>query len=758
MREALGGALSDAGYQVVLAQRGAEAIARAAIETFDLVVSDIKMPGIDGLQAVESVKKQQPSIKSIIVTGYSNKDNTLRAVELGVSDFLKKPFRLDDFLNRVKEVLDQRYRELKQLRELQLLERACLVALRGLAQLADSPHDRVRAAAKYAAHLLNNEEHSLRQIAELVTLLAGIQSVSRDLALPDFGPLVQDLLECCGERWDGSGPAGLRGEEIPLISRVVGLALARHLHPPEEFREQAHDPTLLRIAKQAQAPRTPPTGQDEREAQQLLSLARTMELANDLETAHQSYLDIVDRALPFRQKLEAQVGLARVADLTGLKDDCLTWIGRAMEGAEERGPDVSGRTDLTLGLLLLAHDRSQAELLLQQAERSLTDAGDTLGKSQALLAQKVIDPEWSEQAEQALEWLFRVEHRDLLKESSPWLLLALLQARHPSFTRLLKDYPSALRRMVERYSLPDNTCDYLLDFLEDFDDSAQLLPGLRSLNHCRDRPRVQALLHRLATLEGELPALRIHTFGQFEVHFGEERLSATRWKRKKIRYLLAYLARNWRKPVPEDRVLDQFWPGPLDRAKRSLYQATWELRRSLKLEQWPQLDYIQRHDGHLSLSSNFPLWRDIEEFERACQEGSQLRDRGEHESAARSFQGALKLLRGSFLEDCYQDWAVETRESVLLQTVEASQFLSREAFSRQQYEDCLKHATRLAELEPFRGEGHLLALQALSQLGRRAELVKWFDSYALHLKEEMNLEPMPQVVQAYEEALRGKVR
>ena len=189
-----------------------------------------------------------------------------------------------------------------------------------------------------------------------------------------------------------------------------------------------------------------------------------------------------------------------------------------------------------------------------------------------------------------------------------------------------------------------------------------------------------------------------------------------------------------------------------------LYQATWELRRSLKLEQWPQLDYIQRHDGHLSLSSNFPLWRDIEEFERACQEGSQLRDRGEHESAARSFQGALKLLRGSFLEDCYQDWAVETRESVLLQTVEASQFLSREAFSRQQYEDCLKHATRLAELEPFRGEGHLLALQALSQLGRRAELVKWFDSYALHLKEEMNLEPMPQVVQAYEEALRGKVR
>lgn len=83
--------LSDKGYIVITAENGYDALAKLQEEKYDLVFTDIKMPGMNGLEVAERVKAKQPWTPVVIVTGYGSKANEEKAMAVGVSDFLRKP-------------------------------------------------------------------------------------------------------------------------------------------------------------------------------------------------------------------------------------------------------------------------------------------------------------------------------------------------------------------------------------------------------------------------------------------------------------------------------------------------------------------------------------------------------------------------------------------------------------------------------------------------------------------------------------------
>jgi len=83
--------LSGKGYAVITADDGYDALIKLQEERYDLVFTDIKMPGIDGLQVAEHVRAQQPWLPVVIVTGYGSGASEERAKKAGVSDFLRKP-------------------------------------------------------------------------------------------------------------------------------------------------------------------------------------------------------------------------------------------------------------------------------------------------------------------------------------------------------------------------------------------------------------------------------------------------------------------------------------------------------------------------------------------------------------------------------------------------------------------------------------------------------------------------------------------
>lgn len=87
--------LSGKGYIVVAAENGAEALARIKDEKFDAVFTDLRMPGMDGLQVAENIKATQPWVPVVLVTGYGSAANEARARAAGVVDFLRKPLSPD---------------------------------------------------------------------------------------------------------------------------------------------------------------------------------------------------------------------------------------------------------------------------------------------------------------------------------------------------------------------------------------------------------------------------------------------------------------------------------------------------------------------------------------------------------------------------------------------------------------------------------------------------------------------------------------
>ena len=95
------------GYQVKIAHNGYEAIELARQESFDLLLTDIKMPGMTGLEIAQALKKSDPSVVCVTMTGFSTMDMVLEALKLGIDEFILKPFTPDDLSMAVAKPLEK---------------------------------------------------------------------------------------------------------------------------------------------------------------------------------------------------------------------------------------------------------------------------------------------------------------------------------------------------------------------------------------------------------------------------------------------------------------------------------------------------------------------------------------------------------------------------------------------------------------------------------------------------------------------------
>lgn len=105
IRISLVGILEDEGYQVVTAARGLEALESAREDLPDLVLLDIWMPGMDGLETLEKLKNLFPYITVIMISGHGTIETAVRATKLGAFDFIEKPLSLDKVLISVGNAL-----------------------------------------------------------------------------------------------------------------------------------------------------------------------------------------------------------------------------------------------------------------------------------------------------------------------------------------------------------------------------------------------------------------------------------------------------------------------------------------------------------------------------------------------------------------------------------------------------------------------------------------------------------------------------
>jgi DNA-binding NtrC family response regulator len=100
--------LSPEGYEVKLSQNGADAMKMLEEESFDLVLTDLKMPDIDGIEVLKMIKQRWPQTEVIVVTGYQTVDTAVKSIKLGAFDYLEKPFTPDSLIAAVNNAMASR--------------------------------------------------------------------------------------------------------------------------------------------------------------------------------------------------------------------------------------------------------------------------------------------------------------------------------------------------------------------------------------------------------------------------------------------------------------------------------------------------------------------------------------------------------------------------------------------------------------------------------------------------------------------------
>jgi excisionase family DNA binding protein len=107
VRELLAKTLMLSEYDVDMAPDGRTAVERLRIIPYDLLVTDLKMPGLDGLAVIREARRLRPDIPVIIVTGFSTEASAIEAINLGVTGYLTKPFRVPRLLAAAAKALGE---------------------------------------------------------------------------------------------------------------------------------------------------------------------------------------------------------------------------------------------------------------------------------------------------------------------------------------------------------------------------------------------------------------------------------------------------------------------------------------------------------------------------------------------------------------------------------------------------------------------------------------------------------------------------
>jgi len=140
--------LRAAGHEVDEAESGEQAVERFSAERHELVITDLRMPGLGGMEVLEHVKELAPEVPVVVITAYGSVDTAVAAMQSGADDFIEKPFQRDRLLLTVERALEAR-RLRAQVRSLRLrasgLERPIVFASEAMARVVDLA-DRVASA------------------------------------------------------------------------------------------------------------------------------------------------------------------------------------------------------------------------------------------------------------------------------------------------------------------------------------------------------------------------------------------------------------------------------------------------------------------------------------------------------------------------------------------------------------------------------------------------------------------------------------
>lgn len=106
--ETLSKRLAARGFEVAQAFSGQEALSRLSADEYDVVLLDVRMPGMDGLETLRAIRREHPLVKVILLSGHASINAAVEGMRLGASDYLLKPVDLEDLLAKMESAVEKK--------------------------------------------------------------------------------------------------------------------------------------------------------------------------------------------------------------------------------------------------------------------------------------------------------------------------------------------------------------------------------------------------------------------------------------------------------------------------------------------------------------------------------------------------------------------------------------------------------------------------------------------------------------------------
>ncbi|MGV8123355.1 MAG: HD domain-containing phosphohydrolase [Candidatus Xenobiia bacterium LiM19] len=841
MRDTLLVVLEDEGFEVTGAANGYEAIEKIKETSFDLVICDIRMAGMDGLDTLATLKKSQPELKSIIMTGYASTEDPIRAIKLGVNDYLFKPFDAQQFLKSVRKSIEESHKTSAGTAEQNQLKDEFLATMKKMAISLEERNPFLSGHSKRVAYLAAQTLKKMGFPKENVTILE-TSAILHDLGqieikeeiLNKAGKLTEaemleirrhpqagkDLLSPIPgsqeysipvlhhhEHFDGSGyPQGLKGNEIPLESRVLSIAEAYDaMTSARPYREALtsndamaeitrssgtiFDPEIvatfqsviesenvedmgdLTIAEEEKELEKELSKQKRRKT--LISLAHTFRELGQYQIALQAYEESLQMEEDIQDVLsfESMDGIARLSLEQGELSKARSLADKALAIAEKMGKVPRGTSLCTLALVQGEEGRwAEAEENLRKAREifEMWEDHQKLALTDLYLA-SIFTGNASRSAEfknkfttslQSLITLVKsFDEYDILlierKRAFPLLFSALTldiesQAVKDILVRIGQRSTKELEPFVQ--SPVEGNRFLLVEILQKIatEQAQSLLKVLKEDPSTRVREKAIAVITEISG-KPVIPILRSYCLGKFRLASGDHLIKDDEWKTKKSKYVLAYLLSNWAQDVPEEKVLYAFWPdSPPKKARQSLHTALYQIRQLFQSYLGEQKEnYILHEKEFYQFNSETEHYIDLKEFEHFHKAGSRMLEDGKEEEGIAQLQKAEALYIGEFLEGYFSDWAIDFRENVRKSYIDVLVKLANHFFKVRKYEVCVDYSQKILSIDSCRQDIHMMVMRCHQALGQKELAIRQYQICTQILKRELNISPSTELMALY---------
>jgi two-component SAPR family response regulator len=763
--------LSHQGFEVVSASRAQEAVELATKERFDLLIADIRMEGMDGLEAVRLTKEQHPEIGSLIVSGYASEEETVRAERLQVGGYLKKPFRTSVLLKHVRELLAEKANVLHRQSQSDIDREYLVWALEQFLRHADiageaGPPGWLNSVCERAGWL-GRETGMVANLAQELSLGAGLLAWSRVTGetipevthktrlLPTFQVIFKDRSE--------SEPTSL---EFSLVDLAVLIAEFERDHGKSPTSAQVEEnfpgrfsPELLSTLSKPFSSSPPPeeeTVTPGRSGISLLSLARALERGGDLEGAERAYLELSCEESASDDGVRALLAAGRLAHLSGRTKEALERLDKARSEAPKLGPTLHALARLEWGLMAAqTKKKKEAKKCLIHAVSYLKDLELWADWSRGVLALARLGEVPDEPTIQRIVQLADRSGAYLYGNEVLANLVTLLGLYEGEiltdpipFSSLVQYAPARLEKLL--LELSD---DHRVTLCRALTESSRPCPEelVRALQHDQS-PEVRGLAKQLSSSTTEVvsaQAIRIFSLGVFQVFRGEERVADLDFKTQKNRYLLAYLSAEKGRPRRAEALVELFWPGKGQKGKNSLNWAVSVLRSIFRT---PSSNVLVRDADKLLFDPSIPRWHDLDELEEAVKEARKAEQDGDKTLAWQKYRRAAELYRGDYLEGCFMDWALQRRTRISNVMAEAFLRLAVLSEGAGQMAEAETAINNLLKVQPHSQKGHLFKVQLLTRQGEPERAIDHYRRCEELLRVEYQLEPSTDLLRAYHEA------